>query len=86
MDEVLKKLADQEKGISFVGTTVVQTEQLLRELEMLDMQAQVSTLTVTVQRRVMTDMTTKNICITLQTRCFLVDEHGMIQQFRHIEC
>lgn len=51
MEEVLKKIADQEKGISFVGTTVVQTEQLLRELEILDMQAQVSTLTVTVQRR-----------------------------------
>lgn len=42
MDDVLKKLTDQEKDIAFVGTTVVQTEQLLRELELLDQQAQVS--------------------------------------------
>lgn len=42
MDDVLKKLTDQEKGIAFVGTTVVQTEQLLKELELLDQQAQVS--------------------------------------------
>lgn len=78
MDEVLKKLADQEKGISFVGTTVVQTEQLLRELEILDTQAQVSTVTVTVQRRGMKDVTKQNICITLQTPCFVYDEHAKV--------
>lgn len=42
MEEVLKKLIDQEKDIAFMGTTVVQTEQLLKDLEMLDARAQVS--------------------------------------------
>ncbi|KAI3373222.1 hypothetical protein L3Q82_006532 [Scortum barcoo] len=40
MDEVLERIVDQEKDIAFVGTTVVQTEQLLKELETLDMHAQ----------------------------------------------
>ncbi|XP_044077833.1 proto-oncogene DBL isoform X2 [Siniperca chuatsi] len=40
MDEVLERLTDQEKDIAFVGTTVVQTEQLLRDLETLDAHAQ----------------------------------------------
>uniref|UniRef100_A0A8C4DEL7 MCF.2 cell line derived transforming sequence b n=1 Tax=Dicentrarchus labrax TaxID=13489 RepID=A0A8C4DEL7_DICLA len=40
MDEVLERLTNQEKDIAFVGTTVVQTEQLLRDLEMLDAYAQ----------------------------------------------
>ncbi|XP_070838583.1 proto-oncogene DBL isoform X1 [Chaetodon trifascialis] len=40
MDEVLTRLIDQEKDVAFVGTTVVQTEQLLRDLEMLDTHAQ----------------------------------------------
>ncbi|KAG8008065.1 Proto-oncogene DBL [Nibea albiflora] len=40
MDEVLERLTDQEKDIAFVGTTVVQTEQLLKELELLDTHAQ----------------------------------------------
>lgn len=42
MDEVLESITDQEKDIAFVGTTVVQTEQLLRDLEMLDTHAQVT--------------------------------------------
>lgn len=41
MDDALKRLTEQEKDIDFVGTTVAQTEQLLRDLEMLDTQAQV---------------------------------------------
>lgn len=42
MDEVLERLTDQEKDIAFVGTTVVQTELLLKELELLDTHAQVT--------------------------------------------
>lgn len=41
MEEVLKRLSDQEKAVAFVGTTVVQTEQLLRDLQVLDTQARV---------------------------------------------
>ncbi|KAM6983315.1 proto-oncogene DBL isoform 1-T1 [Tautogolabrus adspersus] len=40
MDEVLERLTDQEKDIAFAGNTVVQTEQLLRDLETLDTHAQ----------------------------------------------
>ncbi|XP_041656967.1 proto-oncogene DBL isoform X1 [Cheilinus undulatus] len=40
MDEVLQRITDQEKEITFVGSTVVQTEQLLRDLETLDKRAQ----------------------------------------------
>lgn len=42
MEEVLKRLSDQEKAVGLVGSTVVQTEQLLRDLEVLDTQVQVS--------------------------------------------
>lgn len=42
MEEVLKRLSDQEKAVGFVGSTLVQTEQLLRDLEVLDTQARVS--------------------------------------------
>lgn len=42
MDEVLERITDQEKDIAFVGTTVVQTEQHMRDLEMLDAHAQVT--------------------------------------------
>lgn len=42
MEEVLRRLSEQEKALAFVGTTVVQTEQLLRDLEALDTQARVS--------------------------------------------
>lgn len=42
LDDVLTRLTEQEKVIAFVGTTVVQTEQLLRELELLDKQAKAS--------------------------------------------
>ena len=42
MEEVLERLINQEKEISLVGTTVVQTEQLLRDLEMLDNRAEVT--------------------------------------------
>lgn len=41
MEEVLKRLSGQEKAVAFVGTTVVQTEQLLRDLQVLDTQARV---------------------------------------------
>lgn len=41
MEEVLERLSAQEKEIAPVGTTVVQTEQLLKDLEMLDKHAQV---------------------------------------------
>uniref|UniRef100_UPI0037E84C45 proto-oncogene DBL n=1 Tax=Semicossyphus pulcher TaxID=241346 RepID=UPI0037E84C45 len=40
MDEVLERITDQEKEIAFAGTTMVQTEQLLRDLETLDARAQ----------------------------------------------
>ncbi|XP_073335753.1 proto-oncogene DBL [Pagrus major] len=40
MEEVLERLMNQEKDIGLVGTTVVQTEQLLRDLEMLDKRAE----------------------------------------------
>ncbi|CAN9501490.1 unnamed protein product [Ophioblennius macclurei] len=40
MEEVLERLSAQEKGIASVGNTVVQTEQLLKDLEMLDTQAE----------------------------------------------
>uniref|UniRef100_A0A3P8TIX6 MCF.2 cell line derived transforming sequence b n=1 Tax=Amphiprion percula TaxID=161767 RepID=A0A3P8TIX6_AMPPE len=40
MEEVLERLSAQEKGIASLGTTVVQTEQLLKDLETLDKQAQ----------------------------------------------
>lgn len=42
MEEVLKRLSNQEKAVGFVGSTVGQTEQLLRDLEVLDTQARVS--------------------------------------------
>lgn len=41
MDEVLERLISQEKEIAFVGTTVVETEQLIKDLETLDARAQV---------------------------------------------
>lgn len=41
MEEVLERLSAQEKEIASVGTTVVQTEQLLKDLETLDNHAQV---------------------------------------------
>lgn len=41
MDEVLERLSAQEKDIASVGTTLVQTEQLLKDLEMLDKHAEV---------------------------------------------
>ncbi|KAM7374558.1 hypothetical protein PAMP_007206 [Pampus punctatissimus] len=40
MEEELEKLSAQEKEIACVGTTAVQTEQLLKDLEMLDKHAQ----------------------------------------------
>ncbi|XP_035998825.1 proto-oncogene DBL isoform X2 [Fundulus heteroclitus] len=40
MDEVLERLSAQEKEIASVGTTVVQTEQLLKDLESLNKRAQ----------------------------------------------
>ncbi|KAG7516602.1 proto-oncoprotein DBL-like [Solea senegalensis] len=40
MDEALEQVSAQEKGIASVGTTLVQTEQLLKDLEMLDGQAE----------------------------------------------
>eukprot|EP00064_Thunnus_orientalis_P015998 superscaffoldBa00003082_g16061 len=40
MEEKLERLTAQEKEIASVGTTVVQTEQLLKDLEMLDKHAQ----------------------------------------------
>ncbi|XP_068600096.1 proto-oncogene DBL [Brachionichthys hirsutus] len=40
MDDTLKRTADQERDIASVGATGVQTEQLLRDLEMLDARAQ----------------------------------------------
>ncbi|XP_028277058.1 proto-oncogene DBL [Parambassis ranga] len=40
MEEVLERLSAQEKEIAFYGTTVVQTEQMLKDLEMLDKHAQ----------------------------------------------
>lgn len=41
MDEVLERISAQEKEIACVGTTVVQTEQLLKDLDSLDKRAQV---------------------------------------------
>uniref|UniRef100_A0A096MEP8 MCF.2 cell line derived transforming sequence n=1 Tax=Poecilia formosa TaxID=48698 RepID=A0A096MEP8_POEFO len=40
MDEVLERISAQEKEIARVGTTVVQTEQLLKDLDSLDKRAQ----------------------------------------------
>ncbi|XP_032431604.1 proto-oncogene DBL isoform X2 [Xiphophorus hellerii] len=40
MDEVLERISAQEKEIACVGTTVVQTEQLLKDLDSLDKRAQ----------------------------------------------
>ncbi|XP_061595511.1 proto-oncogene DBL isoform X1 [Cololabis saira] len=40
MDEVLEWISAQEKDIASVGTTVVQTEQLLKDLQILDKRAQ----------------------------------------------
>ncbi|XP_029956262.1 proto-oncogene DBL isoform X1 [Salarias fasciatus] len=40
MEEVLERLSAQEKGIASLGNTVVQTEQLLKDLDMLDKQAE----------------------------------------------
>ncbi|XP_068572255.1 proto-oncogene DBL isoform X1 [Cebidichthys violaceus] len=40
MEEALERISDQETEIASVGTTVVQTEQLLMDLEMLDTRAQ----------------------------------------------
>ncbi|XP_031713063.1 proto-oncogene DBL isoform X3 [Anarrhichthys ocellatus] len=40
MEEALERISDQETDIASVGTTVVQTEQLLMDLEMLDTCAQ----------------------------------------------
>jgi len=42
MDEVLERICAQEKEIASVGTTVVQTEQLLKDLDTLDKHAQVT--------------------------------------------
>lgn len=39
---MLKRLSEQEKALACVGTTVVQAEQLLMDLELLDTQARVS--------------------------------------------
>ncbi|KAL1266594.1 hypothetical protein QQF64_002269 [Cirrhinus molitorella] len=40
MEAILEKLSAQEKAIASVGTTVAQTEQLLKDLEMLDTTAE----------------------------------------------
>ncbi|AWO99908.1 putative proto-oncogene DBL-like [Scophthalmus maximus] len=40
MDEVMERLSAMEKGIASVGTTLVETEQLLKDLETLDKHAQ----------------------------------------------
>ncbi|XP_069002203.1 proto-oncogene DBL isoform X1 [Embiotoca jacksoni] len=40
MEEVLERLSAQEKDIASLGTTVIQTEQLLKDLETLDKHAQ----------------------------------------------
>ncbi|XP_014841412.1 PREDICTED: proto-oncogene DBL-like isoform X2 [Poecilia mexicana] len=40
MDDVLERISAQEKEIACVGTTVVQTEQLLKDLDSLDKRAQ----------------------------------------------
>jgi len=42
MEAILEKLSTQEKAIASVGTTVAQTEQLLKDLEMLETTAEVS--------------------------------------------
>lgn len=41
MEAILEKLSTQEKAIASVGTTVAQTEQLLKDLEMLETTAEV---------------------------------------------
>lgn len=41
MEAILEKLSTQEKAIAYVGTTVAQTEQLLKDLEMLETTAEV---------------------------------------------
>lgn len=41
MEEMLEQLSVQEMEIACVGTTVVQTEQLLKDLDTLDKRAQV---------------------------------------------
>ncbi|TRY99252.1 hypothetical protein DNTS_022814 [Danionella cerebrum] len=40
MEDILEKLSKQEKALASVGTTVAQTEQLLKDLEMLDTTAE----------------------------------------------
>lgn len=40
MEETLERLSAQEKGIDYVGMTVIQTEQLLKDLEILNTQAE----------------------------------------------
>jgi len=42
MEEALENIGVQEMDIASVGTTVVLTEQLLTDLEMLDTRAQVT--------------------------------------------
>lgn len=42
MEEVLERLSAQEKEIPSLGHTVVQTEQLLKDLDTLDKRAQVT--------------------------------------------
>lgn len=42
MEEVLERLSAQEKEIPSLGTTVVQTVQLLRDLDTLEKHAQVT--------------------------------------------
>uniref|UniRef100_A0A8C6TN65 MCF.2 cell line derived transforming sequence b n=1 Tax=Neogobius melanostomus TaxID=47308 RepID=A0A8C6TN65_9GOBI len=40
--QTLERLSAQEKGIDYVGTTVIQTEQLLKDLELLNTQEEMS--------------------------------------------
>ena len=43
MEDVLERLSAQEKGLASVGATVAQNEQLLKDLETLDLHAEVHT-------------------------------------------
>lgn len=67
MEEVLRRLGEQEKAVAPVGTTVVQAEQLLRDLELLDTQAQVRN-PANAPKSVTWDLWTEGVCWSARRR------------------
>lgn len=66
MEEVLERIGKQEIDIASVGTTVVQTSQLLTDLEMLDTHAQVTNKSHTTSARSQSEVSRAECCVAVR--------------------